>query len=163
MMLSEAIQIVYESRWKYTKDAYRSLNRAHNMLAHIGDIPLSEVNSDAVTKLVKGLEKKDSRTGTVNRYLAALKTIMNHHEQPIRHIKLRKESKGRLRVISREEEMRAVDLLRNSKHTKRRYFYPDVADLAEVLVDTGMRLAVRVNSKIDVVVDRLLKGLILSI
>jgi len=149
LLLSEAIQNVYESRWRYNKDAYRSLNRAQNMLVHIGDIPLNEVNSVAVTKLIQGLEKNNSQTGTINRYLAALKTIMNHHEQPIRHIKLRKEGKGRLRVVSREEEVQAVDMLRNSKHTKRRYFYPDVADLAEVLVDTGLRLMELLNLMYD--------------
>lgn len=145
MLLSDAIDIVYDARWKHTKDSHRSLSRAKNILKHIGNIALIDVNSATVTKLVNALEKLNSRTGTINRYLAALKTIMNHHEQPIRQIKLRKEGKGRIRVVSRDEEINAVDLLRNTCHGKRRYFYPDVADLVEVLVDTGMRLSEMLN------------------
>ena len=69
-----------------------------------------------------------------------MKTILKFKRQPWDHIKLGKESKGRLRVISKEEETKVVNLLRTTAHTKRRGFYPNVADLIEVQVDTGMRL-----------------------
>ncbi len=141
MLLSEAADIVYEARWKHTKDSVRSLGRAKNLIELIGDIPLIEIDTAKVAKLIKVLDKRHSRSGTINRYLAALKTIMNYHEQPIRHIKLRKESKGRLRVLSKTEEVTAVNLLRDTNHSKRRHCYYDVADLAEILVDTGMRLS----------------------
>ena len=66
---------------------------------------------------------------------------MNFKRQPCDHIKLRKESKGRIRVISKDEETTMVNLLRNTQHSNRREFYYDVADLVEVLIDTGMRLS----------------------
>jgi len=43
------------------------------------------------------------------------------------------------RIITREEEFNMVDGLRNREHIKAKSYYPDVADLIEVLVDTGMR------------------------
>lgn len=68
------------------------------------------------------------------------------HRQPLDFIKLREDRKGRIRVISHEEENQAVELLRNTVHKdKRRYFYSDVADLAEILVDTGIRLSELLN------------------
>jgi integrase len=145
MLLLDAIDAVYEARWKHTKDAERSLSRARNIVNHIGNVQLQDIDAARVLMLVQGLEKENARNGTINRYLAALKTILNHHEQRIRQVKLRKESKGRIRVVNREEEGKAISLLRNTKHNKRRLHYPDVADLVEVLVDTGMRLSEMLN------------------
>lgn len=140
MFLLDAVDAVHVARWRHTKDSERSYSRAKNLAALIGNIPLAAVNENKVALLLQKLEGKKAETGTINRYLAALKTVLNHHRQPIDHIKLRRESKGRLRVISREEEARAIELLRATNHNRRRYFYPDVADLVEVLVDTGCRL-----------------------
>jgi integrase len=149
MLLLDAIDAVYEARWKHTKDAERSLSRARNIVNHIGNVQLKDIDAARVLILVQGLEKAKSRNGTINRYLAALKTILNHHEQPIRQVKLRKESKGRIRVISREEEARCVHLLRNTVHPPRRLHYPHVADLVICLIDTGTRLAEMLNLSYD--------------
>lgn len=140
MLLLDAVQVVYDAKWKHGKDADRSHNRAKNMATLIGNVPLGAINDDVVSDLVAKLEKKQALTGTINRYLAALKTILKHNKQSVDHIKLRKERKGRIRTLSRQEEESVIKLLRNTKHNNRRYFYPDVADLVEVLVDTGMRL-----------------------
>jgi len=145
MLLLDAIDIVYDVRWKYTKDDTRALSRAKSIVKYIGNMQLKDIDAATVTKLIQGLEKDKAQNGTINRYLAALKTILNHHEQPIRQVKLRKESKGRIRVISREEEAKTVDLLRNTRHGKRRQHYPHIADLAICLVDTGMRLMEMLN------------------
>ncbi len=139
-LLQDAADHVYETNWKYNKDAERSYARACNLVKYMGNIPLSEINDVTVVLLLKKLNKEKAAPGTINRYLAALKMILRIKRQDTDYIKLRKECKGRIRVISREEEQTIVDLLRNTKHTVRRYYYPDVADLVEVLVDTGMRL-----------------------
>jgi len=149
MLLLDAIDAVFEARWKHTKDAERSLRRARNIVNHIGNVQLKDIDAARVLILVQGLEKDKARNGTINRYMAALKTVLNHHEQSIRQVKLRKESKGRIRVINREEEAKAIFLLRDTKHNKRRLHYSDVADLLEVLVDTGMRLSEMLNLKYE--------------
>lgn len=140
MLLLDAIQVVYDAKWKHGKDADRSHNRAKNMASLIGNIPLGSINDDVVADLIQKLEKNQALTGTINRYLAALKTVLKHHKQPTDHIKLRKERKGRIRTLSKKEEQTVIKLLRETNHNKRRYFYPDVSDLVEVLLDTGMRL-----------------------
>jgi len=44
-----------------------------------------------------------------------------------------------IRILTVEEESKIVSLLRNTEHSTRRDYFSDVADLIEVLVDTGMR------------------------
>jgi integrase len=95
----------------------------------------------AVADLVSKLEARSITPATVNRYLAALKTILRHNKQPWDHIQLKKEPEGRIRVLTDEEETTVVNLLRNTAHSRKRYYYPEVADLVEVLVDTGCRLS----------------------
>lgn len=51
-----------------------------------------------------------------------------------------KESRSNTRIVTREEETKIVTLLRDTEHSKRKGYYSDVADLIEVLVDTGMRI-----------------------
>jgi integrase len=115
----------------------------------IGNIPLSKINEDAVHKMILILEARKIEVGTINRYLAALKTLLKALKQPTDYIKLRKERSGRIRVISEVEESNVIKLLSETKHSTRRQFYYEVADLVQVLVDTGMRLSEALNLKYD--------------
>jgi integrase len=148
-LLLDAIDCVYEERWKHIKDAERVYSRAKNMAALVGNIPLKDIDEKAIAQLTAKLDKKKALAGTVNRYLAALKTVLKHFKQPVDHVRLRKERKGRIRVVSPDEEKEAIRLLRDTKHGKRRWFYPAVADLVEVLADTGMRLSEVLNLTYD--------------
>lgn len=137
----DAVEMCFEARWKHCKDAKRSYGRAMNLAKMVGDRQLGEVTEDVVAEIVLELERRNVTASTVNRFFASLKTLLRHHKQPWDFIKLRKERKGRIRTISRDEELRILSLLRETEHSKRRWFYPDVADLVEVLVDTGLRLS----------------------
>ena len=141
MLLSAAILKTYDERWKDNKDGLKSQRIAERAMTLIGDIPISKIDEDAVMIMVKQLEGSGIKGATVNRYLATMKTLLRHHRQPWEHITLKKESKGRIRVITREEEALVVGLLRNTNHNSRRSHFPEVADLIEVLVDTGCRLS----------------------
>ena len=57
-------------------------------------------------------------------------------------IKLFKERKHRIRVVTLEEEMALLKILRRDipNRSESRGYFPEVADLVEVLIDTGMRL-----------------------
>jgi integrase len=140
MLLQDAADDVYETHWKHSKDAGRSYARSCNLVKKMGNIPLGEINDETVARFLRKLDKERAAPGTVNRYLASLKMILKIKKQDTSYIKLRKERKGRIRVISREEEQQILDLLRNTDHDKRRYYYSDVADLVVVLADTGTRL-----------------------
>jgi integrase len=149
VLLSEAVEQVFEGKWKNNKDAKGSYGRGLKLVEWIGDIPIGQINEDVVNKLVKGFGVRKSYTSTCNRYLAILKTILRFKRLQWDYIKMGKERKGRIRVFSREEERRAIELLKNSNHSERRYFYPEVGDLVEVLVDTGMRLSEALNLRYE--------------
>lgn len=149
ILLSDAVDEVYENKWKDNKDAHGIYRRGMKLVEWIGDIPLGQIDEDAVNKLVKGFALRKSYTSTCNRYLAVLKTILRYKRLQWDFIKLGKERKGRIRVFSREEETRAIGFLKNSNHSERRYFYPEVGDLAVVLVDTGMRLGEALNLRYE--------------
>ncbi len=138
-LLLTAIEQTYEQRWKHTKDSHRSYRRAVNLAAIIGNIQLSDITDTTILHLTKTLEVNGSKSSTINRYLTCLKTVLRNHKQPVDGIKLRKEGKGRIRVLTKEEEFKVVNLLR-CEHNERRYYFADVADLVEVLAGTGCRL-----------------------
>lgn len=140
MLLSDAIKNVYEGKWKNNKCPDSPVTRCDMIISLLGDLPLKQIDDDAIALLKQQLALRKIKSGTVNRYLATLKTVLRYKRQSWDHIKLAKESKGRIRVISKEEETKIVNLLRNTKHSIRRSFYPDVADLIEIQIDTGMRL-----------------------
>ena len=139
-LLLDAISTVYEQRWKHTKDSQRSYKRAVNLATITGNIPLSAITDTVILHLTKTLEARGSKPATINRYLTSLKTILKDYKQSVEGIKLRKTSNGRIRVLTKEEEVKIVNLFRETVHDERRYYFADMGDLVEVLVDTGMRL-----------------------
>jgi integrase len=141
MKLSEAIEQVFDARWKYNKDGRKSQRNAERIIEFIGDLPISKIDEDEVWLLIKKLEATGIEPATVNRYLAALKTVLRHHKQQWDHIKLKKEKNGRIRVLTKYEELQLVEMLRKSAKYGKRKYYLELADLVEVLVDTGMRLS----------------------
>lgn len=141
MKFSEAIKKVYDERWKNNKDGLKSYRTMELVMNLIGDLQISKIDDDIVAHLVLMMEGKGNKPATINRSLAGIKTVLKYHKQPWEHIKLKKESKGRIRVVSREEESTIVTLLRDTDHGRRRSYFPEVADLVEVLVDTGCRLS----------------------
>lgn len=141
MPLSLAIKKVYDERWKDNKDGLKSQRTAERLMDITGDIPISKIDEDVVKRLISKLEASGIEGATVNRYLATLKTLLRHHRQPWEHIKLKKENKGRIRVISKEEELKIVELLRGAEGLGKCSYYTEAADLIEVLLDTGCRLS----------------------
>lgn len=148
-LLQDAIEQTYQAKWKYGKDSQRSYRRACNLADLVGNIPLKDIDETMAAQLTRKLENRKSSTATINRYLACLKTILKHMKQQPDFITLRKERKGRIRVLSKEEERQVIDLLRYTDHGPRRAYFPEVADLVEVLVDTGMRLGEALSLKYE--------------
>lgn len=106
----------------------------------MGDTMLGAINEIWVEEFVKIQDSRKISVATVNRYLAILKTVLRFKKQQYDFIRLRKERKGRIRVISREEEQQIVQALRFEHTSIRRSSFPQMADMVEVLIDTGMRL-----------------------
>ena len=138
-LLLTAVENTYEQRWIHNRDGLRTYKRAVNLAAIIGNVPLSDITDTVVFHLTKTLQLRGSKPATINHYLSNLKTILKGHKQPVDAIKLRKTSNGRIRVLSKEEEVMIVNLLK-SERGERRYYFPDEGDLVEVLAASGLRL-----------------------
>lgn len=147
LLLQDAIEQVYESKWAGNKDGMGSYRRARLLQDHMGNVTISAIGDDSVNALVRKLEGTGIESSTVNRYLASLKTILKHFRQPTDFIKLRKENNGRIRVLSKDEEARSIELLRAAEGKKP--YYVEAADMIVVLVDTGMRLSELLNLKYE--------------
>lgn len=148
MLLQEAIEQTYQAKWKYGKDSQRSYRRGCNLAELTGNIPLKDIDETTVAQLTRKLENRKSSTATINRYLACLKTVLKQVKQQTDFISMRKERRGRIRVISKQEEQQVLDLLRQD-HGGKRVYYGEFADLVEVLVDTGMRLGEALNLRYE--------------
>lgn len=140
LLMSEVVKELYDTRWKYNKDSVNSLARAERVVEIIGDMPICEVNQDTVRKLMLHLQGRGNKPATVNRTLEVLKTMLKYKKLEWDYIKLAKVPKGRIRVVSKEEELQVLKLFSETTHPERRSFYADMADLVVCLVDTGMRL-----------------------
>lgn len=140
-LLSEALKQVNQARWKGNKDSKGPERKINRIIELIGDVPVGSINEDIVQTIITKLEATKVSSATINRYLAALNTLLKFKKQPCDFIRLRKEPKGRIRVISKQEEMQILNIMRGVELTKRNPFYPETADLIEVLLDTGARLS----------------------
>ncbi|MCM0084466.1 tyrosine-type recombinase/integrase [Geomonas sp. Red32] len=147
--ISDAIDQVYTARWRKNKDGDGTHKNALRFITLMGDLPLGSITEEVVYEYVAKLEATKIATATVNRYLAALKTVMRFKRQQADHIRLGKETQGRIRVISRDEEVTILALIRGDKPSMRNVFYHETADLIEVLLDTGMRLSEAINLKYE--------------
>ena len=144
LKFSKAIDRIYSERWKYLRDGDQPKQRLLLCLKIIGDVDISEINADKIAKIRESLQKRKISTGTINGYLAHLKTLLNAAKNEwniltnVPFIKLAPKKKGRIRVVTEEEEKKILEILRNPQQNL--MYGSDIADLVEVLVDTGMRL-----------------------
>ncbi len=138
--LSDAVEQVFENRWMHNKDGAGSYQRATRLITFLGDIPITDITEPTVQQLQKKLDTIKLSVATVNRYLATLKTVLKFHHLQTHFIRLRKERNSRIRVISKAEEQQIGMLLREQGN-----YFPEVADLIELLLDTGMRLSEAIN------------------
>lgn len=145
LTLMTAIDIVYDQKWKNNKDGMGSYRRGRLLLEHMGNLVVSAISGETVDDLIRKLEGTGIECSTQNRYLATLKTILKHFRLPADFIKLRKENKGRIRVLTKDEELQVIELLLGAEQQGKKPYYTQTADLVKLLVDTGMRLSELLN------------------
>ena len=142
--LKEALDEVYEEKWKAQASGDNVYQRVTYLIKVMGNPRLDKIDRawiwDAKKKLSKG------RSGaTVNRYMAYLRFILRWARdewemlEKVPKISMNKESTGRTRVISPEEEYGLVKVLL-TETDERRWYWPTVADLIVFLCETGLRL-----------------------
>lgn len=140
--LKDAIEITYLSKWKNNKDSRGTYRKALRLLELIGNVPVGSISEEAVTDLTQMLEATKIEGATINRYHAVLKTILKQLKQPSEIFTSFKERKGRIRVVSKDEQTTMLQLLRATDKP----VYLETADLVECLLDTGCRLSEMLTS-----------------
>jgi len=148
-LLSDALKQVNQARWKSNKDSTGPERMINKIIDMISDVAIGSINEDVIQDIITRLEATQISPATINRYLSAIKTLLRYKKQPWDYIKLRKEPKGRIRVISKDEQKQVLDIIRGAKMNERNSFYTETADLLEVLVDTGMRLSEALHMKYE--------------
>jgi integrase len=137
--LGEAYDRTVATRWTGKKSADTAIINADIVVAFFKrSRKLSTIDTDAIDGFVAHLIFKGNSDGTINRKLSALSTMMTvaHDRKKLDSkpkMPWRKESKGRIRFLTDEEETVAFKLLRQWDKL-------DEVDACEVLIDTGIRV-----------------------
>lgn len=137
--LSEAIDIMLSTEWKDAKSIRTIKGRAEIIKSLLGeDIKIYSITSKVIDKFITKLDARGVKGPTVNRYLSILSKVLSRAKRrgwiEIKpDIERRKESSGRIRCLSAEEEKRILEYYA-SKNMHRIYY------VVQILIDTGIRV-----------------------
>lgn len=145
MTLEDAYRKAFKEHWQGTRNAPMVEINAAQVLDLLGrETPLSEIKAPQLGALVEKLKDKGNSPATINRKLAVIQKLLKLAVEDwqvldaLPTVKKQRESKGRTRFLSHEEETLVVQ-----------YFYDaekqDMGDLVLVLADTGCRLSEILN------------------
>jgi len=143
MNLHDAIQNTYSNRWALNRSGSLSYQQAQVILGVLGSVPVNSIDVSMLRELQRKLRKTLNSETTVNRYLAALRTVMNYaakEDSTIRvpRFELTREKTGRIIVFSREQEQKILQYYKDREQD-------EMHDLVIVLIDTGLRLMEALN------------------
>ena len=153
MLLSELFEDIYKERWQYQRSGNRTYQRAMKLVQDYGDPSLNNVTTAWVRQTRHRMNRLGLSGATINRYLAHLRTALNHARdelgaiEQVPKISLMAERKGRTRVLSVEEQEKLTHYLRYNHPAKQssKRTWPIVADLVDFLCETGLRLSEALN------------------
>ena len=134
-LLSVARDRCYNERWQHNRTGDRSYAQIGVVITALGDLRLDEITSAKIQALQGILHTKGLGPATINRHLAALRTLLSlactvwEVIDRVPALQMRKEPEGRLRFLTPDEERQILALC-----------CPRVRDLYIVLLDTGLRL-----------------------
>lgn len=139
LTLTQAIARGDLDRWRHRKDGEQTIARLQRIADFLGDVSLVDLDRPRIANIRDWLERTGASVATVNRYMAALKTLLNMAYKEwgvldkVPYVKLQPENPEERRALTAREI-----------HTIRRFLVDvgqdDVADLVKFLVDTGLRL-----------------------
>lgn len=136
--LQEAFETTLARAWAGSKSESHSVKNAKAALRYFGaDRPLNQIGVRDIEEYADLLEALKNSDATINRKLAALSKMLSVAHQrggllAKPHIPRRRESTGRIRWLTPEEETITI---RWARHLG----LDDAADAITVLVDTGLR------------------------
>lgn len=136
--LKQALDKTIAISWADKESGVKLRRNGEEVVEILGPALLvNRVTTDSIDTLVEVLQDKGQANGTINRKLAALSRILTIAQQRgkldrMPHIQRRDEAQCRIRFLSQEEEVMVLGILRS-------WGKDDQADVAVVLIDTGLR------------------------
>lgn len=134
LRLSEALEQMLSEVWSKNRSGDRSYQQILRISEILKDPKLSAISSAKIQKIREVLAADGLSVSTVNRYLAALSTLLYRAQRvweaipKVPYIPKGREPEGRLRIVTPEEEAQLLALVP-----------PLMADYLSVLVNTGLR------------------------
>jgi len=138
-LLSDALETTWKRKWKNNKSGARSKRNVEMIIEITGDIHLSQFGELVYDDLVETLEDRGLEQSTINRYRAALRTVLRRSKADYDFIEMAPEDLQRIRVISRREESSIIKLISERTFGGLQAHYPEMLDLLPCLIDTGTR------------------------
>lgn len=148
--LSVALERAMEERFKDYADSKTARAHILTIIKIIGDIKLDQISAKHINKIRNTLKKQGKVEGTINRYMGKLSVILHLARDEwevvtdIPKIPKYKETGKRHYILTPETEKRLLEWLYKQKNahpkktSKEGWEY---AELAMVLIDTGLRLS----------------------
>lgn len=137
--LKDAFEGVVARYWAGSKNEVGAIRNARACLDYLGETScLQDITPQKIEGLVKALRDAGNSNPTINRKLASLSKMLRYAynmewTDRIPRIEKTKESKNRIRWLTKEEENKLKDVLLTMKR-------PDLVNLVTFLVDTGARV-----------------------
>lgn len=139
LTLEAAFDRCYDETWYRNKSGERNLQKGEKIVSIIGNKYLSELTNVDMIQIKNFLFREGASEGTVNRYFASLKTVLNRALKVwgaigrLPYIEMEEEAEGRERYIEYDEEIKIINyFLENNQEF--------MSNLMQILIDTGMRL-----------------------
>ena len=136
--LKDAIDKTYVAVWKDSKAGDTALKNARAAIAFFGaNVYVSEITTQRVAEWIEHLKNTNNANGTVNRKLSSLSRALRHAFRSealdkMPYIPRQKESVGRLRFLTKQEEVAVLSLLVQ-------WSDQEAWDAVATLLDTGVR------------------------
>lgn len=138
LTIGELRKDTVENVWAGTKGEITAARNSQAAVDFFGpDCPVARIDGDEIDRWVRALKAAGNSGGTINRKLAALtkmlrRAVKRGHLASMPDVERQKESEGRIRWLTEEEEQRILATLRV-------WGKLDEAALVEFLIDTGAR------------------------
>lgn len=138
-LLATAIEDTYTQKWRANRSGLQSYKQALVALDVLGDdVAVKDITTNVIRNYRTALSKSIGQT-TINRYMAALRTVIYHVAETDKTIEppkfeLKKESQGRTITYTKEQELEVIQWFSQQN-------LPEMTALVTVLVDTGLRLS----------------------
>lgn len=142
MKLSQAIDRMYQDKWITNNSGEQIKDRAMQFIDWLGEDPyLSKIDQQTVTKIRNAMLEREFKPATMTKYMSYLRQIMAEAVQTWNACK------SMPKIVGFGDSPKVTEFLQLDELAKLVYYfrttegpgYPEVADILQVLANTGLR------------------------